>query len=193
MSSVGKWSVQTRWLHIGLAVTVSLQLAISLIMAPPDEESATALARVAFEAHEFVGMAALIIVLAHWGWSLASHADGGLSHLFPWTGPAWDSVKSDIARLMKGQLPEGGPRGGLPGFVHGLGLLAVTAMVLTGGVLFFIFPEASKPSDTVELIAHVHSFIANFVWVYWGSHIALALFHKWAGHDTMRAMFSLKS
>lgn len=193
MKSADKWSVQTRWLHIGLALTVSLQLAISLLMEPPDEESATALARAAFEAHEFVGMAALIIVLAHWGWSLMSHADGGLTHLFPWTGDAWGRVKADIGLLMKGRLPEGGPRGGLPGFGHGLGLLAVTAMALTGGVLFFIFPETGKPSDTVEFVAEMHKFIANFVWVYWGGHIALALFHKWAGHDTLRAMFSLKS
>lgn len=188
----GKWSVQTRWLHIGLAVTVTLQLAISLIMEPPDKETRTALARAAFEAHEVVGMSALAIVLMHWFWSIAGRADGGLAHLFPWTGAGWARVKADIGLLMKGRLPKDGPRGGLPGLVHGLGLLAVTGMVITGAVLFFIFPETGKPSDTVESVAEVHEFIAIFVWVYWGGHIALALFHKWAGHDTVKAMFSLK-
>lgn len=192
MKAAEKWSVPTRWLHLGLALTVTLQLAISLVMERPDKESATALARTAFEAHEFVGMTALIIVLAHWGWSIASRADGGLKRLFPWTGEGWRRVKSDTTLLTKGRLPEGGPREGLPAFVHGLGLLAVTAMALTGGVLFFIFPETGKPGDTAELFAETHEFISNFVWVYWGGHVALALFHGWAGHDTLRAMFTLK-
>jgi cytochrome b561 len=187
-----KWSVQTRWLHVGLALTVTLQLAISLIMEPPDEKSASALARAAFEAHEAVGIAAVVIVLAHWLWSLSSRADGGLARLFPWSGPAWREVKSDVAMLMNRQLPDGGARGGLPGLVHGLGFLAVSGMALTGAALFVLFPETGKPDDTVEFIADVHSFIANFVWAYWGGHVALALLHKKAGHSTVQDMFSLK-
>lgn len=187
-----KWSVQTRWLHMGLALTVTLQLAISLIMEPPDEKSASALARAAFEAHEAVGIAAVIIVLAHWLWSLSSRADGGLVRLFPWSGSAWREVKSDVSMLMNRQLPDGGARGGLPGLVHGLGFLAVSGMALTGAALFVLFPETGKPDDSVEFIADVHSFIANFVWAYWGGHVALALLHKKAGHSTVQDMFSLK-
>ena len=189
----GKWSIQTRWLHVGMALTVSLQLAISLIMEAPDEESASQLARAAFEAHEAVGMAALLIVLAHWIWSLSSQVDGGLARLFPWSGSGWVEVKTDIGQVMKGQLPEGGSRGGLPGFVHGLGFLAVTGMVLTGAVLFFIFPETGKPNATVEFFAGIHEFIATFVWIYWGGHIALGVLHKKLGHSTVQDMFSFKS
>jgi cytochrome b561 len=186
-----KWSVQTRWLHMGLALTVTLQLAISLIMEPPDEKSASAVARTAFEAHEAVGIAAVIIVLAHWLWILSSRADGGLARLFPWSGLAWAEVKSDAAKLMNRQLPDGGSRDGLPGLVHGLGFLAVTGMVLTGAVLFVLFPETGKPDATVALFADIHSFISNFVWVYWGGHVALAFLHKLAGHRTVQDMFSL--
>src|SRR3569623_1130550 len=187
----GKWSVQTRWLHIGLAVTVTLQLAISLIMAPPDKETATAFARTAFEAHEVVGMSALAIVLMHWFWSVVGRAEGGLAHLFPWTGAAWARVKGDIGLLIRGRLPDDGPRGGLPGFVHGLGLLAVAGMGIHGAVLVFMFNANGKPSNTVESIIEVHEFIANFVWFYWFGHIAVALFLKWAGLYTVKAMFSL--
>src|SRR3569623_1264696 len=143
----GKWSVQTRWLHIGLAVTVTLQLAISLIMEPPDKETATALARAAFEAHEIVGMSALAIVLMHWFWSIVGRADGGLAHLFPWTGAEWARVKGGIGLLMKGRLPDDGPRRGLPGAAHGRALPAVTGTAITGSVLSFIFPETGKPSN----------------------------------------------
>ena len=187
-----KWSVQTRWLHMGMALTVTLQLAISLIMEPPDEESASALAHAAFEAHEAVGIVAVIIVLAHWLWTLASRSSGGMAHLFPWTGSAWIEVKRDVSKLQNRQLPDGGARGGLPGLVHGLGFLAVTGMAATGAVLFAIFPETGKPDDTVEFFADVHSFIANFVWAYWWGHVALAVLHKQAGHRTVQDMFSLK-
>lgn len=188
-----KWSLPTRWLHIGLALTVSLQLLISLVMEPPDEEHATALARAAFEAHEAVGLAAVLIVVVHWLWSTIGKADGGLAHLFPWSGSAWAEVKADIAGLMNRRLPDGGPRGGLPGLVHGLGFLAVTGMAVTGAVLFVIFPETGKPSDTVEFFAEIHEFISNFVWAYWFGHVGLALIHKWAGHPNVKEMFSLKS
>ena len=187
-----KWSIQTRLLHIGMALTVSFQLAISLIMEAPDEESASQMARAAFEAHEMVGMAAVLIVMAHWIWSISSQADGGLARLFPWGGAALAEVKNDISLMMKGQLPEGGSRGGLPGLVHGLGFLAVTGMVITGATLFFIFPETGKPDDTVEFFAEIHEFIATFVWIYWGGHIALGVMHKKMGHSTVQDMFSFK-
>jgi len=177
---------------MGLAATVTLQLAISLIMEPPDEKSVSALARAAFEAHEAVGIAAVIVVLAHWLWILASRADGGLARLFPWRGAAWAEVKSDAVGLMSRRLPEGGARGGLPGLVHGLGFLAVTGMAVTGALLFVLFPETGKPGATAEFFADIHSFISNFVWIYWGGHVALAFLHKQAGHSTVQDMFSLK-
>ena len=187
------WSLPTRWLHIGLALTVSLQLLISLVMEPPDEENASALARAAFEAHEVVGLAAVAIVLAHWLWSAMARADGGLAHLFPWRGAALAQVKADIRGMMSGRLPEGGPRGGLPGLVHGLGFLAVTAMALTGAVLFVIFPETGKPGAGVEFVADIHEFLSNFVWAYWFGHVGLALLHRWSGHPNLKAIFSIQS
>lgn len=192
MSQV-KWSIPTRLLHMGMALTVTLQLMISLVMEPPDEEHAGALARAAFEAHEAVGLAAVLIVALHWLWSVLGKGDGGLSHLFPWAGAARAEVMADIGRLMNRQLPEGGPRGGLPGLVHGLGFLAVSAMALTGAVLFAIFPESGKPGDTVEFFAGIHEVVANFVWLYWFGHVGLALAHKWMGHPNVKEMFSLKT
>ena len=82
---------------LGLALTVSPQLLISLIMEPPDEEHASTLTRADFEAHEAAGLTAVVIVLIHWLWSLMGKADGGLSHLFPWSGAARSEVKADRA------------------------------------------------------------------------------------------------
>lgn len=185
------WSLPTRWLHIGLAVTVTAQLFISLIMEPPIHQDASALAHGAYQVHEAVGLAALAIVLAHWLWTMIAKADGGRAHLFPWRGEALAAVKGDIAALMNRRLPDGGPRGGLPGLVHGLGFLAVSGMAMTGAVLFEIFPDAGRPGPIAHGFKEVHQFLANFVWAYWYGHVGLALLHKWSGHPNVKAMFSL--
>jgi len=187
-----KWSIPTRLLHMAMAFTVTLQLLLSLVMAPPDEEHTGTLARFAFEVHQWVGLAAAVVVIFHWLWSTLSRQDGGLAHLFPWDGLARAAIKDDLGKLRHRQLPDGGPRGGLPGLVHGLGFLAVTGMALSGSVLFILYPENGKPGATVETVAEIHAFVANFVWVYWFGHVAMALGHRRAGHPNVKEMFTLK-
>ena len=191
--SNNRWSLSTRFLHLGLVITVSTQLIVSLVMQPPaeHEETATALTKLAYEIHESVGLAALAIVVLHWLSSLVQSGGNNLSHLFPWGASGRAEIKADIAILKQGALPEGGARGGLPGFVHGLGLLAVTGMVLTGGVLFLYWPEQGDIPEWVDQIGEVHSVIGNLVWAYWGSHIALAVLHARAGHTEVRDIFKL--
>ena len=69
----------------------------------------------------------------------------------------------------------------------------MTGMVITGAVLFVLFPETGKPGPTVEFFANIHSLIANFVWAYWGGHVAMAFMHKRGGHSNVKDMFTLKS
>ncbi len=190
--AANRWSKSTRWLHLGLVLTVSTQLLASLVMEPPGEdEGASAVARLAFEIHESVGMAALAVVLLHWLASLLQRGGSGLHHLFPWDATGRAEIKADIATLKRGALPEGGARGGLPGFVHGLGLLAVTGMVLTGSVLFLFWPEQGDIPQWVDLVGEVHGAIGALVWTYWGSHIALAVLHIRAGHTEVHDIFRL--
>ena len=193
LKMASNWSLPTRLLHIGMVATVSAQLALSLVMEPPDEENISALASAAFEGHEVIGMAALAIVLAHWLWTLFNYADGGLGHLFPWFGEARAEVVREAKALLGGALPKGGVRGGLPGFIHGLGLLIVTGMAITGGILFFIMPESGEFTGVVELVAESHEVIATLVWLYWGGHGATALIHHFQGDSVLKDMFRLGS
>ena len=186
------WARQTRFLHFGLATTVTFQLFMSLAMeAPKAGRTRSAIESLSFEAHEWVGMAALAIVMAHWIWSLTARDNSNIRHLFPWGKKGLASVMQDLQGLMKMKLPEGGGRGGLPGFVHGLGFLAATGMALTGGVLFFVLPEDGSRNELARLFHNIHGFIANFVWAYWGGHLATAILHKKMGHDTVKNMFHL--
>ncbi|HQU15844.1 MAG: hypothetical protein B7Z66_03255 [Chromatiales bacterium 21-64-14] len=187
-----RWARSTRLLHFGLAITVTLQLLLSLGMeAPHKGHTATGLPAGLFEAHEYIGLMALTIVLIHWAWSLRARDAGGLRHLFPWTRTGRGQVAAELRDLLRRRLPPGGPDGGLAGLVHGLGFLAVTGMALTGGALFVLLPEHGDPGPLTHDLMEVHSFVATFVWVYWFGHLGLALVHHYAGHDTLRAMFRL--
>lgn len=185
------WSLQTRILHIGLVLTVSAQLAISLVMEAPDH-TGSAFEKLAFSAHEVVGMTALAIVLVHWAWSIFGHADGGLKHLLPIGKESRKEVMNDVANLKQGKLPETGKKGGLIGLIHGLGLLAVTGIAITGGALFVLFPETGEPGMLAEAFAEVHEGIATLVWAYWIGHGSMAILHHLSGHDTVKKMFSFQ-
>ena len=186
------WARPTRFLHFGLATTVKFQLLLSLVMEAPEAgRTRSAIESLSFETHEWVGMTALAVVVAHWIWSISARDNSNIRTLFPWGKDGLASVMSDLRELKSMRLPEGGGRGGLPGFVHGLGFLAATAMALTGGILFFILPEDGSKNEWAEIFHHIHGFIANFVWAYWGGHLAVAVFHKKMGHDTVKNMFDL--
>jgi cytochrome b561 len=185
------WSLPTRLLHLGMVLTISFQLFISLIMAEPDHNGSE-LGRLAFEAHEIVGLTALTIVLLHWIWSLSSQfkGEGGINHLFPWFGHARQTVIRDINDLLKGKFPQSGNKGGLAGLIHGLGLLAVSGIAITGGLLFVLFPETGKPGMVTETFAELHEGLATLVWTYWIGHGGIAILHHIIGHDTLKNMFN---
>jgi len=185
------WSRPTRWLHLGLSLTVTVQLFVSLVMKPPGAHGThTALQSGGFEVHEWCGLTALAIVLLHWAWSLTGRRQL-LAHLFPWGRQGLARVGADFMQLLRLRPPEGCLDGGLAGFVHGLGLLAVTFMTISGGVLFALWPESGPIPSNAHEIGDVHSFVATFVWIYWWGHIVLALFHHFRGHATLRNMFRL--
>lgn len=188
------WSRVTRFLHLGLALSVTLQLFISLVMkVPKPGMAADGLAYEFFEAHEIVGLTALAFVLLHWIW-LFRASDTHFSTLFPWGREGIKQIVQDLKALSKRQLLPGGPgAGGLVGLIHGFGLLAVTGMTATGGAIFYLMETHQIPSKLAHDIMAIHELIAGFVWVYWAGHGGMALLHTLAGHDTLQKMLSLKN
>ncbi len=191
-TSEDSWSLPTRLLHLGLVVAVTGQLLLSLVMTPPDEKQPSAIGSATFEIHEVLGIVALMIVLLHWLWTVIKQADGGWRHLFPWFGEARAEVIDELKALLGGRLPEGGARGGLPGFIHGLGLLVVSGMAVTGGMLFVLLPETGKPGPWAELLAEIHETLSGVMWAYWVGHGGMAVLHHYTGHTTLRNMFRFR-
>lgn len=165
MIKLKNWDKKTSLLHFGLAITVTLQLLFALLMQ-------NGYPRI-FILHEINGLLIVLIVLIHWSWSVFSH-QYNLSHLFPWTKQGFSAIINDLNILVqRGKPPEGGPRLGLPGFIHGLGFLAVTGMAFTGFLIFI--------SIQLKLGWHLpktfHSMIADLVWIYWVGHVLMAITH----------------
>jgi cytochrome b561 len=186
------WSMNTRFLHLGLVATVTAQLFISLVMSAPDERG-TMIGKLAYDAHELVGLTALGIVILHWIWSISSQADGGLKRLFPWQKDGRKTVIQDIKFLSKGRFSETSKHGGLSSLVHGLGFLAVTGAAITGAVLFLTFPETGKPGALASAVAELHEGIVALVWTYWIAHGGVAILHHLSGSNIVKQMFNLSN
>jgi cytochrome b561 len=192
-----KYDRVIRWLHAGIALGVLIQLFSSLVMKPPEPGEALAGAgHTLFMVHRWSGISLFTLVVLHWLWELAGHVVGGWGHLFPWfSRNRFRALISDIKGIpqwLHGQFPDQQTQTiPLVGAVHGLGLLAVTGMILTGSTLFFgMAPDGSMPG-VVKTVEELHEFIANFVWVYFVGHVAMALFHQWRGERLITNMFNL--
>ena len=180
------WPLMTRAAHWGLAVTISLQLLSGLFVADPNT-------RIYFYFHEYDGLAASFSILVIW-LAVYTYQEGGL--LFPWNTQGMAAVRRDISALFRKRvLPPGGQTVGLASFIHGLGLLAVTAMALTGLWIFFIIPGgrgahvSSSDFQAFTEASAIHAFFSYFVWVYWIGHIGFGIAHQLEGTPIFRGIF----
>lgn len=188
-STAGQWSRPLRLLHLLLAIAVTAQLFVGSFMRSPHTGRPDTFG---FESHEVLGFTILALILLHGLWSI-SHPNEGLRHLFPWSRVGLGRVGAEFSQAVRNrQLPPGGPGkdGGLAGFIHGLGLLAVTGMALTG-MIFYLSRMAGAGRDGLEIIEDVHDTLAVITWIYWGGHLAVTLLHSLLRHPTFTRMFRL--
>ncbi len=185
----------TRWLHAGIALGVTAQLGLSLFMEAPDDKDevmASGLPLQLFEVHEKIGLLLLVLLVLHWTWSLSGHVQGGLGHLFPWfSKDRMTQVITEAREAIGFKLPDPDVSNALAGAVHGLGLLAATAMAATGTVIFFNLSKTGHMSQLGETSHHIHGIIALLMWAYLIGHFATAVIHKRMGHTNVEEMFTL--
>lgn len=186
----GQWSRSLRLLHLLLAITVTAQLFIGSFMYSPHHGRPDTFG---FEMHEILGFTILALILLHWLWSFI-HPNEGLRHLCPWTRIGLRRVLTEFWQAVRHQqLPPDGPgrEAGLAGFVHGLGLLAITGMALTGAASY-LFRMGGAGSNPLDIIEDLHDTLAVISWVYWGGHLGVTVLHSLFRHPTFMRMFSLR-
>lgn len=184
MASDRNWLTKT--LHGLLAVAVIHQLIIINFMVAPKPGRAE---NFAFELHEWVGLTSLGLVSGYWFWTLVRRGEIRFGVLVPWfsrnaTVAVWRDFLVHLSAWRRGRLPDVGSHP-FAQAVHGLGLLIVSVMALTGAVsLVSAVPESLRTAGM-----SVHEASSKLVWAYVIGHASLALLHEVAGHRVFRQMF----
>lgn len=192
-TALHKHAFATRLVHAGLALAVVVQLLTSLPMEPPEPDRA---GNWFFQVHQYSGLAAFAFVFAFW-LVLALRSKGTEpAALFPWfSGARLRALRSDtrthIAALLSRRLPAHDPHAALPSAVHGLGVLLMSAMAISGTIYYFINSGDPDAGGAVGAVMFVHRTLANLVWAYLIGHAGLALVHHYAHDIRLGEMWSL--
>lgn len=192
--SARQWHAGTRWLHRLMALGIVGQLVLSLIMAKPDHlDNANAVAKLAWEGHELLGLATVGIVVLHWLWLMLPMSDISIGKLFPWNVRSLQQVVADIIYTVKNrQLPAATADNQLASLIHGLGLLVATVMIVTGFALFVVMDfGAGAGSESFEFWAEIHETFGSLMWIYLIGHVVAAVWHEYRGERLIAAMFKL--
>lgn len=185
----------TRLVHAGLALSICTQLATSLIMQGPTE---TAAGDAIFQLHRYSGFAALAFALLFWITLTFRSRGTAPSALFPWFSSARrrafaTDVGNHLRRLLHGRLPAYEETGPLASAVHGLGLLLMTAMAVSGGVYAAqVWTGLQSPEPDGSLAMTIHFALANLVWAYLVAHAGMATIHHFARSAPLGKMWRLK-
>lgn len=179
------WDIKLRLLHWAIALTATFQQLSSMYMSNPGTQFL-------FPYHRIVGAVAAIVLLLFW---LYSYAIYDLKMLFPWGSDARREVLRESFALFRGRLPRTGRGIGLSGFVHGLGLLALSGCACTGMIMFAMIPpgHVGPPSDPMAFTRYTlqHKFFGEMLWIYWCGHTVFALVHQLTGGHVLGSIFGL--
>ena len=181
----GPRSIATRLLHASILVAVLYQLMGSQFLSRPIPGEAPELSMVV---HQYVGLASMALVLVFWLWTLIRRGETSLGRLLPWLSPTrMRAVRDDITdqtrQILRGKLPDDAD-GAMASAIHGLGLLTLTAMAITGTAYFII--EGGAGARTM---LSAHKLLSNLMWAYLIGHAAMALLHHLLGSDILSRMF----
>jgi len=183
----GQRSNLTRGIHLALLLLVLNQLVSSQGMHfPRSGQPASWL----FLLHEYAGLVTIPVLTAFWVWTVIRRGETRLSRLVPWFSvQGMQAVATDAAaqagRLLSARAPDDRD-GALASAIHGIGLLVMTMMAVTGGIYF-----AAAGSALAHSVLGMHKLLANLAWAYLFVHAGMATLHQWLGSDIFARIFWL--
>ena len=184
----------TRLAHMGLALGVIVQLLTSLVFVP-DAPGETA--NIYFEIHEYSGLASFGFALLFWLVVMSRKSGTTIGELFPWFSKSrlstlWSDIRGSLGAIKQMKLPHIDETSAIAHTIHGLGLLLILTMALTGTVYYFINNGDPDAGGLVGVVMFFHMGLANVVWAYLIGHAGIALIHHVTSQLSLREMWSLK-
>jgi cytochrome b561 len=186
-----KYGRLTRILHALIAIGISLELLLSLIMKTPKPGRVlTTLQSFGFEAHKMMGIAVFSAILLHWLVFATGHAYKGIGHFFPWSSRArMDAVLRDIRELVTLKVADPAQKDSFSGAIEGLGFAVGSILATSGLVLFFGIAENGAMNALVHAVKEFHEFWGPVMWGYVGIHAGATMLHIWLGHRSVLSIF----
>ena len=186
------YSRTTRILHSLIALTITFQLIVSLVMEHPSNTRAMSQAGAFwFEWHEWIGLAATAVLLLSWIYRLVNFKRENQSMLFPWVNTAGRKhLLTELRMFLTLKWKTLADTGPLAGTIHGLGLLIASAMAITGSILYIGLWPNNVANPNIRNMMEIHSTLATIMWIYLYGHVIIALWHQFVGHASIAKMFS---
>lgn len=181
----------TRLLHGGLAIAVTVQLLASTAMvAPEDGHPADAL----FEVHENAGLAALGLATAFWIAAMVRRRGTAPGALLPWFSASRRAalgadLRRHLAALRALRLPAHAEDGALASAIHGLGLLLMLGMAMSGTAWLLAGNDDAHAGGLAGLALDAHRLCGNLVWAYLIGHAAMGALHHLRGEASLARMW----
>lgn len=193
-STAQRHNLPTRLLHASLVLTVCVQLGSSLVMRIAWGSHP---GNIFFPIHEYAGMAAFALAFLFWVTVIARRVGTEPGALFPWLSPARRAaLRADIAThldaLRRFSLPQHDGAAPLPSAIHGLGLLLVTFMGVSGTYWYLMSQAGLGRSVFVRPVIELHGAFGNLVWAYIFGHAALGLLHHVSKNMPLTTMWSFR-
>ena len=186
----------TRVLHWGFALLIPLQLLSEEFMKHPKPGRVlTESQEFFFEMHEWVGMLALTLVLMRLLWGLLSK-EASWSRLYPYFSAEGRQhlmyeLKHEVPVWFKGKLHQPSQERCMASTVHGLGLMLVLAMGVTGAVMLYGMEESGKMLGVVHEAKELHEALGGLLWFYIFAHVGMTALHMLLGHTMLRRIFCI--
>ncbi len=187
-------SLPTRLFHMMLAMAIVVQVITSLSMTAPLEGRHEDWL---FVVHEYSGIASLLLALGFWLVVAFRRRGTQVALLYPWFSlirrqALWkdlNDIWKDIKRL---KAPEYHIENPLASAVHGLGLLLMSAMAVSGSLYFFAMRIGATGNTWASIDIELHGILASFVWIYLFGHAGLAAIHHYSRQMSLSEMWSLR-
>lgn len=186
------YDLLTRRLHGALAVGVTVQMLVSLVMVTPRPDR---VANFWFPVHETVGIVLFGVLLVYWLRVVARTLRGGEPlRLFPWTSPDLRAAvvadaKVTFSELSQFKLSDDEEVRPLVAAIQGIGLLIGAVLATTGLIAYLSITPGTPPSWIVHQLMELHESLGPLMWAYLVLHPAMAVLHHLAGQPTLKRMF----